>query len=200
VTRPGLTAARRVDIAWFQRLYILAGGIVLTAFGASGLLAAFAALTVDRNSVAERSVAGVIGAVFLAIGVGFLIWRFRHPPRTVLEMDDDALRAVDGAAVRCELSWADIRSLDLVRTKGEFSYVGPGPGRTLWVHWPRSYLVVHLRSGVSRPPCLGHFGLPRFDLGVLPSTAHAVADALGSRLPDPQPRKLDRAGTERLRG
>jgi len=192
----------RVDIAWFTRAWILGGGIVLTAFGGSAVGGAIAGLTTDP-AVAERVIVGVLGAGFLLAGLGMLAWRFGRPPRTFLEIDSATLRAVDRGGVEWSLGWGELTRLELVRTRGRaalgFAAGGAAGGASAgYVRFPRHYLVLGLPRGATRPESLASAGPAHVDLGVLPSTARRVAAALGPRLPDPRPRHLDRAETERL--
>jgi hypothetical protein len=187
-----------VDIAWFTRVWILCGGLALTAFGGAAIGAAVAGLTTD-SAVAERVVVGLLGGIFLLAGIALLGWRIAAPPRMVLEVDDAALRASGRRGVDWSLAWRDIARLELVRTRGRYRAVpGSAGGSFGYIRLPRHYLLVHLHRGAARPEVLASPGTPRVDLGVWPSTARAVADALAGRLDAPLPRRLDRAETDRV--
>jgi hypothetical protein len=138
-------------------------------------------------------VTGIVGLLFLLLGLALFAWVLFGPPQAVLEISADRLALRGRAGLLWELPWPAVAGLHLVRAGSEVQTWKARSGLGIRVTWARHYLVVNLREGTKRPAGLhgtrGRQGV--VNLGVLPGTARAVAAALGARLGDPQPEHLD---------
>ena len=197
-----------VDVQrWFRQELALAP-ILPAALGVAGVVAAVAGLTA-QPAVAERVVAGLLGAAFLALAVGLAIWRWRFPPRALLVVDDGGL-ALQGRRARTELAWDDVTAIAVVRAPFRWRRTaargfGAGvPARAPVPQFPRHYLRASLTAAARHRladtgPAVADHGWFVVDLGVPPSTAREVVAALGTRLRPADIQRLDAREGGRIR-
>lgn len=198
---PPAQGVRRVDIGRWFRQELFLGALLPTALGASALVGAIVGATTDGGAVATRVVLGVLSVPFLGAGAGLYIWLFRFTPQSFLDIDGRGLAERGRKGVARTLGWQDIESLSLVRSRARTKSRVRANGTYLAVYLPRHFLRLRVSAETARArPELelaeALSARPRkqrdapidflINLGIPPSTAHEVLDALGSRLVPPQ--------------
>jgi hypothetical protein len=196
---------RTVDIGRWQRQQLSIGALVPTLLGLSAVVAAIAGLTTD-DSTGERIIVGVLGALFLAVGVGLYTWLFRAPPQGWLDLDDSGITRRDRKGVTWHLDWAEIKSAALVRSRLQ---VGTSMTFRQAVHFtvafPRYFLRLMIDGETARRLQLRadeaashrrNLSAPvdfAVDLGVPPGPAEELLAILGPRLTAPEIVRLPKA-------
>ena len=202
------TSLQTVDIGRWQRQELLLGMILPTLLGVGGIVAAVLGYTTDSSSTAERVIVGVLGVVFLAIGVALLVWLVHAPPVALLDVDGTGLGVRGRRGADWRLGWDTVSALSLVRAPLEVAFGlgtrGSGGTRAyfLRIRLPRHYLLVELHPRTPVPESLKSSLGPRraaIDLGVPARAAHEAQAALGERLTDRQITRLDKAAARPIR-
>ncbi len=198
---PPAQGVRRVDIGRWFRQELFLGALLPTALGASALVAAIVGGTTDGGAVATRVVLGVLSVPFLGAGAGLYIWLFRFTPQSFLDIDANGLTQRGRRGAGWQLDWDEIHSVAVIQSRVRAEQRVSTRGGFLVLYLPRHFLRLRISTATARDrPGLGldealrrrshsRDGAPLDfleNLGIPPSTAREVIDALGPRCVPPQ--------------
>ncbi len=183
------------NVGTSDRTALIFAGLLPTVLGGSALWASVTGT--GLGGLAVQIVLGILGLVFLAIGLGLWYWMLFRWTKTWLTVSDEGLGLVRGATASDKptwtLAWAAIREVRISHRRAFLADRGAPGGRrgpAFALMFPRDTLAIRCHdhdtaariNGPIDPSEHVPAGVVRVDLGTLPWITKRVRRALGARL------------------